>query len=118
MSDNFLLTSLWLFPLIGLVIVLFLPKRSEQADQVGVAGLHAADLRRRRSSCWRRLRERAGAAARVAARAGRAQHADRRRRRRSCTGSDESEGQNDLVVRRPWIPYFNIQYYLGSTGSA
>ena len=25
-------------------------------------------------------------------------------------------GQNDLVVRRAWIPYFNIQYYLGLDG--
>ena len=27
--------------------------------------------------------------------------------------SDETGGENDLVVRRAWIPYFNIQYYLG-----
>ncbi len=25
-------------------------------------------------------------------------------------------GQGDLVVRRPWIPYFQIQYYLGVDG--
>ena len=31
MSDNLLLTSLWLVPLIGLVIVLVVPKRAEQA---------------------------------------------------------------------------------------
>ncbi len=33
------------------------------------------------------------------------------------TVSDEAEtGENDLVVRRAWIPYFNIQYYLGLDG--
>ena len=32
------------------------------------------------------------------------------------TVSDESKGQGDLVVRRAWIPYFNIQYYLGLDG--
>src|SRR5262249_49733401 len=29
---------------------------------------------------------------------------------------DESRGESDLVVRRPWIPYFRIQYYLGVDG--
>ncbi len=29
MSDNFILTSLWLLPVIGLVVVLLVPKRSE-----------------------------------------------------------------------------------------
>ena len=29
---------------------------------------------------------------------------------------DESGGESDLVVRAPWIPYFNIQYYLGVDG--
>ena len=31
MSDNLLLTSLWLVPLIGLVAVLILPKQAERA---------------------------------------------------------------------------------------
>ena len=35
MSDNLLLTSLWLLPVIGLVIVLVVPKRNESADQDG-----------------------------------------------------------------------------------
>ena len=30
--------------------------------------------------------------------------------------ADESGGESDLVVRRAWIPYFNIQYYLGLDG--
>ena len=32
------------------------------------------------------------------------------------TQPDESAGEADLVVRRAWIPYFNIQYYLGVDG--
>ncbi len=32
------------------------------------------------------------------------------------TTADESGGEPDLVVRRAWIPYFNIQYYLGVDG--
>ena len=36
---------------------------------------------------------------------------------KELTSSDESgPGENDLVVRRAWIPYFNIQYYLGVDG--
>ena len=31
MSDNLLLTSLWLVPLIGLVAILILPKQAEKA---------------------------------------------------------------------------------------
>ncbi len=35
----------------------------------------------------------------------------------SCTVTDESRtAEGDLVVRRAWIPYFNIQYYLGVDG--
>src|SRR5262249_48850859 len=29
---------------------------------------------------------------------------------------EPASAQGDLVVRRPWIPYFNIQYYLGVDG--
>ena len=32
------------------------------------------------------------------------------------TKVDEAGGESDLVVRRAWIPYFNIQYYLGVDG--
>ena len=31
MSDDLLLTSLWLLPLLGAVLVLFMPKRAEPA---------------------------------------------------------------------------------------
>jgi NADH-quinone oxidoreductase subunit M len=30
--------------------------------------------------------------------------------------TDEATGEHDLVARRAWIPYFNIQYYLGLDG--
>ena len=36
----------------------------------------------------------------------------------SMSRSDHRDGpaESDLVVRRPWIPYFNIQYFLGLDG--
>ena len=39
MSDNLLLSSLWLLPVIGLFVVLIVPKRSEAVDQVDLARL-------------------------------------------------------------------------------
>ncbi len=112
MSDNVLLTSLWLLPLIGLVIVLVLPQRSESAVrwialvftsatflatlimlQAYLADVHAPLTER---ATHNRLVS-SGVAGDPAT-------------------IDESQGMNDLVVRRPWIPYFNIQYYLGVDG--
>ncbi|MBV8488301.1 MAG: NADH-quinone oxidoreductase subunit M [Planctomycetaceae bacterium] len=34
----------------------------------------------------------------------------------SLSIADESRGEGDLMVRRAWIPYFNINYYLGLDG--
>ena len=48
-----LLTSLWLLPLIGIVIVLLIPKRNAVGDPMGGAGLHDRDLRRVAGRRWR-----------------------------------------------------------------
>ncbi len=114
LSDNLLLTSLWLVPLIGVAVVLLLPKRSEQAAKwvslgftlvtflitlvmlgVYVEGSDSPN----------------GPRASLAARA-------------ASNKLVESEGlltvpqeqDGDLLVRRAWIPSFNIQYYLGVDG--
>ena len=34
----------------------------------------------------------------------------------SMTVEEGEEGQSDLVVRRSWVPYFDIEYYLGLDG--
>ena len=52
MSDNLLLTSLWLVPLIGLAIVLVLPKQAEQAVKWVSLAFTSVDLSRSRWSCW------------------------------------------------------------------
>ena len=113
MSDNLLLTSLWLVPLIGLVTVLILPKQAERAVKWVALGFTSADLchHARRAGG---LPER-GPPGQVAARAGRAQQAGRRGSG-ELTKVDETGAESDLVVRRAWIPYFNIQYYLGLDG--
>ena len=116
MSDELLLTLLWLIPLLGSVLVLFLPKQAVPVVRwvaLGVTGLtflltiHAffvyvgAD-----SSGLPSLADRAKnntlQASEVAS---------------ELTQSVEPEaGRNDLMVRRAWIPYFNIQYSLGLDG--
>ena len=116
MSDNLLLTSLWLVPLIGLVTVLVVPKRAEQAVKWVALGFTSLDLRhhaRRAGGLPERRVEHGTAPLRE-----RVTHnnAGSRTRSRELTETDESGGESDLVVRRAWIPYFNIQYYLGVDG--
>jgi NADH-quinone oxidoreductase subunit M len=113
MSDNLLLTSLWLLPLIGLVAVLLIPKRNEAAIKwislgftsatflvtLVMLGIYVGDQNARQS-----LSDRARHNT-IAASAG-----------AEDAAAEPATGQNDLVVRREWIPSFNIQYYLGVDG--
>ena len=113
MSDNLLLTSLWLVPLLGLVAILILPKKAEQAVKwvaLGVTSLTfvitlvvlAVFLSQGLKD--QSLRERVTHNTLLSD------------GNEELTRVEESGGELDLVVRRPWIPYFNIQYYLGVDG--
>ena len=113
MSDNLLLTSLWLVPLIGLVTILVLPKQAEHAVKwvaLGFTSLTFVITLVVLASFLnggiqdKSLRDRVTHNTLVADADG------------EQTLVDESGGEFDLVVRRPWIPYFNIQYYLGVDG--
>jgi NADH-quinone oxidoreductase subunit M len=113
MSDNLLLTSLWLLPLIGMVGVLVVPKRSEAAIKfVALAstlitfvvtlialGLYVGD-----GPSSAPLHERV------------VNNVLQKDGSGALSIADDSRGEGDLVVRRAWIPYFNIQYYLGLDG--
>jgi NADH-quinone oxidoreductase subunit M len=113
MSDNVLLSSIWLLPLIGLVIVLVIPKRSEPAIKwVSLASTLATFIATL-------------VVLAVYLSENRAQESLRARVQNNVVSGvaggdevvvDESRGEYDLVVRRPWIPYFKIQYYLGVDG--
>jgi NADH-quinone oxidoreductase subunit M len=113
MSDNLLLTSFWLLPLIGMVGVLAVPRRSEAAIKylalaatlitfvvtLVALGLYVGDSPSRaplQDRVVHNVLQKDGSGA--------------------LTIADESAGEGDLVVRRSWIPYFNIQYYLGLDG--
>jgi NADH-quinone oxidoreductase subunit M len=113
MTDNLLLTSIWLLPLIGMACVLVIPRRSESAIKFVALGftlaaflvsLVALGLYVGDGPASAPLRDRVV----------------RNVLQKDSTGAlsiiDESNGMDDLVVRRPWIPYFNIQYYLGLDG--
>ena len=113
MSDNLLLSSLWLLPVIGLVILLFVPQRNDAAIRwvslaatlaTFVASLVILAVFLTENRAQTSLRERAPNNVVTVALGG------------EQITVDESRGQYDLVVRRPWIPYFNIQYYLGLDG--
>jgi NADH-quinone oxidoreductase subunit M len=112
MSDNVLLTSIWLLPVIGLAIVLAVPKRSESAVKwIALAFTSATFLATLIVLLAYLAEDRAPLSERAAHNllispggVG------------DPTEADESQGQGDLVVRRAWIPYFNIQYYLGVDG--
>ena len=113
MSDNFLLTSLWLFPLIGMAGVLAVPRRSEAVIKylalaatlltfvmtLIAMGLYVGD-----SPSNAPLQERV------------MHNVLRKDDSGALSIADESAGEQDLVVRRSWIPYFNIQYYMGLDG--
>ena len=110
MSDLVLLSSLWLVPLIGMLIVLAIPKRNESAIRwtslactvlTFVVSLVALG---NYSEARKPLEDRVKDNTVVV------QDSD------SITVQESESAQYDLVVRRPWIPYFNIQYYLGVDG--
>jgi len=113
MSDNLLLTSLWLLPLIGMVGVLAVPRRSEAAIKylalaatliTFVVTLIALRLYVEDGPQNAPLQDRV------------VHNLLQKDSSGALTIADESAGEGDLVVRRSWIPYFNIQYYLGLDG--
>ncbi len=117
MSDNFLLTSLWLVPLIGAAIVLALPKRSEPAVKWVSLAVTSLTFLISLVILGVYLSGDPQTGARAPLRERVAQNKLSAGDDKELTSSDESgPGENDLVVRRAWIPYFNIQYYLGVDG--
>src|SRR5262245_19675335 len=106
MSDNLLLSSIWLLPLIGMAVVLAVPKRSEGtiklvalgftlatfAASLVALGLYLVDSRASAS-----LQERVVQNLLLPDGTG------------ALSITNENSGSGDLVVRRAWIPYFNIQ---------
>jgi NADH-quinone oxidoreductase subunit M len=133
MSDNLILTSLWLLPVIGLIVVLIIPKRSEPAIKwvslgftlaTFVMTLLALSIYLGNPAASTSFKDRAEhnrlesgpAPAAVRAGVGTGSAASAALNSGDESWVNETGGESDLMVRRDWIPYFNIQYYLGLDG--
>ncbi len=116
MRDDLLLSLLWGLPLIGALIVLLVPKRVESAIK-GVAlafTLTTFALTLVAYSAYVEPSSNASAPLRERAEL----NVLKPGAHEGVLTIPEETGTavHDLVVRRPWIPYFNIQYYLGLDG--
>jgi NADH-quinone oxidoreductase subunit M len=116
MSDNALLTLIWLIPLLGAFAVLLIPKRAEQAIKGVslVATLLSFALTLAAYATYVAPGSHASAPLR--------ERVENNTLKPASATSDATEevvteaGVDDLVVRKAWIPYFNIEYYLGLDG--
>ncbi|WP_406696896.1 NADH-quinone oxidoreductase subunit M [Singulisphaera sp. Ch08] len=115
MSDDLLLTLLWLLPLLGAIGVLLIPKRAETAIKGTALAITLATFALTLVAYSAYVQPGSNASAPLRERA----------ERNSLTSTTSAENPSvsevgpalgDLVVRRTWIPYFNIQYYLGLDG--
>jgi NADH-quinone oxidoreductase subunit M len=114
MSDDLLLTLLWAVPLAGAILVLLIPRRMDEAVRITalVASMATFALAILAYGAYANLRSASGVTPSLTARAA------------ANTLTPDVAGQatvindvpHDLVIRRPWVPYFNIQYYLGLDG--
>ena len=137
LSDDLLLSLLWVIPLAGSLITLALPKRAEAAIKGFALGVTIVTMQLRRRDRVRpiyRRRDEGGTAAsqKRSARKRAAKNSTPEQVEAALTPPGESgvprrisadtaakmadSAPGDLVIRRPWIPSFNIQYYLGLDG--
>src|SRR5215213_928616 len=116
MSDDLLLTLLWLLPLVGAIAVLFVPRRAESTIKGISLAFTLATFALTLLAYGAYVRPGSGASDPLRERA------ERNVLKSAGVGQDATVSEetgaaaNDLVVRRAWIPYFNIQYYLGLDG--
>jgi NADH-quinone oxidoreductase subunit M len=117
MSDNLLLTLLWLLPLLGALLVLFLPKGAETAIKGVSLAISLATFGLTLAALAVYTAEGSHASAPLAIRAANNKLTSSPAEGPDALRSEEiGAGTHDLVVRRAWIPYFNIEYYLGLDG--
>jgi NADH-quinone oxidoreductase subunit M len=119
MSDDLLLTLLWLLPLVGAVLVLFAPKGTESLVRGFSLGVTLVTLVLS-IAAYRSYTSETSLA----------RESLQERARNNTIATDGAggnivvydevpnrpSGKGDLLVRRPWIPAFNVQYYLGLDG--
>jgi NADH-quinone oxidoreductase subunit M len=115
MNDDSLLTSLWLLPALGALGVLFLPRRAEQLIKGAALAITLVTFALTLVAYDAYVKaDNEGAAAPLAERAARSKPAPTAEATEAVPLGDELA--YDLVVRRDWIPYFHIEYFLGMDG--
>jgi NADH-quinone oxidoreductase subunit M len=115
MSDDLLLSLVWAVPLAGALVVLALPAAAHRAIRYTALGVSLATLAASIALlvAYLGLQSADGSVPSLAERAA-----------RNIVQIDEAgyealrveDAPGDLVVRRPWVPYFHIEYYLGIDG--
>lgn len=115
MSDELLLSLLWLVPLAGALVVLLIPKQSATAIRWTALGFTTATFLLTLLAYQQYATDGSAAAAPLADRAAQnrllASHGGM-----ADTVDEAGAAVQDLMVRRAWIPYFDIQYFLGLDG--
>ena len=115
MSDALLLSLLWCVPLVGSLLILLIPTRAELAVKVTALAITLITFGLTLFAFNAYLTPNAsGQAPSAVALADRA--LQNTLTERGLGESIRLDVPNDLVVRHTWVPYFNIQYYLGLDG--
>lgn len=115
MSDELLLSLLWLLPLAGAAVVLLIPKQAVTAIRGTALGFTAVTFVLTLLAYQQYVTDGSAASAPLSARAA-------QNKLVGTPGSnffnveESGEAVHDLMVRRSWIPYFDIQYFLGLDG--
>jgi NADH-quinone oxidoreductase subunit M len=105
LSDNLLLSLLWVIPLAGSLLTLAIPKSATSFIRWFALGITLATMLVGIMAYSRYVGPGTSADAPLAVRAA---------ANLETISGDTAPG--DLIVRHSWIPYFNVQYYLGLDG--
>ncbi|MFO0907263.1 MAG: NADH-quinone oxidoreductase subunit M [Isosphaeraceae bacterium] len=116
MSDDLLLSLLWFLPLVGALVVLLLPKGSATAIRGTALGFTIATFLLTIMAYERYQAEGSAAARPLAERATHHKLLSKEPNGPLFIPEVDPVGESDLMVRLAWIPYFNIQYFLGLDG--
>jgi NADH-quinone oxidoreductase subunit M len=116
MSDDLLLTLLWLLPVLGALLILFMPRGAETAIKGVALAVTLVTFGLTLAAYSAYVADDEAGLPPLAVRA--VNNVLKPAADDSAAPQDveEGKGANDLMVRRAWIPYFNIQYFLGLDG--
>jgi NADH-quinone oxidoreductase subunit M len=116
MSDDLLLTLLWILPLFGAAVVLCIPKRNALAIKGVSLAATLVTFLLTLVALSEYLAPNSPSALPLAERASLNVLKTSPDGAEAVQSEEVGTAAGDLLVRRAWIPYFNIQYYLGVDG--